>query len=233
MGQLYTSVEDRPEAMNLIEAAEVLIGKAEKYQVIETDADAAVIGEFRARVNQHIKDLDKERLEMGDGLRSTLDKINAKFNESIRRLREKLDRADYLLRKYLADKRAREEAERREAERKAREEQERRDVEQRAAEEEAAKLGIEPPPPLPVVVEALPAVSSGLTGSFGSRVGTRENWKYRITNIKKVPETYLVPVEDRVNKSVLNALARSQKDKAAVPGIEFYNEESIQSRVVS
>lgn len=231
--KLYTRIEDREQAVALIEAAEVLIAKAEKYEKIETDADAELVGEYRARVNQHMKDLEKERLEMGSGLRDTLDRINAKFNGHIATLKEKLARTDFVLRKYLTDKRERDEAERREAERKVREEQERRDAEQRAVEAEAAQLGIEPPPPLPApIVEAPPPVSSGLTGRYGSKVATRDNWKYRVVNIKKVPDQYLLPPEERVNKSVLNALARSQKDKASVPGIEFYSEESIASRVV-
>lgn len=50
-------------------------------------------------------------------------------------------------------------------------------------------------------------------------------------NIKQVPEAFLVPPEERVNKAALNALARSQKDKAKVKGIEFYSEETLQSRV--
>lgn len=209
-----------------IEAAEVLAERASKYFSVADDAQASLVGEFRAQLNAKIKDLDAERLDMGSGLRASLEKINAKYNGKITELKSILSRVDAGLRTYLVEQRRRaEEAERErvEAERRAREDQ-------AAAEAQAAEAGVEPPPP--VVFEAPPPVETKITGTMGSRVSTRDVWKWRITDIKKVPEQYLVAPEDRVQKSVLNALAKSQKENARVKGIEFYCEDTITSRVV-
>jgi hypothetical protein len=70
-------------------------------------------------------------------------------------------------------------------------------------------------------------------GTFGSKTSQRENWKYRVVDIAKVPEQFLVAPDERVQKSVLNALARSQKAAAQVPGIEFYNDPILASREAS
>lgn len=214
------------ERTEVIEAADVLAEKAAKYTHVTDENHAALVGEFRARLNDHIKALDKERLEMGAGARETLARINAKYNEKIEELRTYLKQVDSGLRVFLQDQRRRaEEAER------ARQEAERAAAKARAAEVKAAeKAGIEPPPPEPP--PPVVTIPTKIVGTAGSKVGTREVWKYRITNISKVPAAYLVPPEERVNKSVLNALAKSQKDKAKVPGIEFYCEDTIQSRVV-
>lgn len=215
------------ERTEVIEVAEVLADKAQKYTVVRDEADAALVGEFRARLNAHIKALDKERLEMGEGARQTLARINAKYNDKINELKGYLKQVDTGLRDYLTEQRRK--AEEAERARRAAEEEARRAREAELA--EAEKLGIEAPPE-PEPEPPPPAVTTNITGSAGSKVSTREVWKYRIVDIKKVPEAYLVPPEDRVNKSVLNALAKSQKDQAKVKGIEFYCEDTIQSRVL-
>lgn len=220
-------MNDVTERSETIEAAEVLASKVEKYTVVKDETHAALVGEFRARLNAHIKALDTERLEMGEGARRTLARINEKYNAKINELKGYLAQVDSGLRTYLAEQRRKaEEAER--ARRQA-------EIEAASAREaelaQAAELGIEAPPPPPP--EPLPpAIVTNITGTAGSKVGTREVWKYRIVDIKKVPEQYLVPPEERVNKAVLNALAKSQKENAKVKGIEFYAEDTIQSRIV-
>lgn len=231
MEMFVTKIEDRASAVALIEAAEVLIEKASNYQTIKTEADASLVGEYRARLNKHITDLDNERLEMGKGLRDTLAKINEKFNTPINLLKQKLAQVDAVLRAYLAEQRRladEAEARRKEAEETARRERE-REVQQ------AAELGIEAPAPLPppVMTDVVMPSPTKIAGTYGSKIGTREVWKYKIVDIKKVPEAYLVPPEERVNKSVLNALAKSQKGNASVRGIEFFCEDAMTSRVVT
>jgi hypothetical protein len=232
------TVPETPRSQELIAAAEVLLDRAGKFQVIQTPAEAELAAEYRARVNQQIKDLDAERLDMGAGLRETLLKINTRFNAPIEALKAKLGIVDLALKGYMAQQRALAEA----AERARREQEEARKREEarRLAEIEAARKAAEeanlPPPepePLPAPIpDPVPEfTTTRIEGSYGSKVGTREVWKYRIADIKKVPEQFLVPVEDRVNKGALNALARSMKDKAKVKGIEFYADETLQSRV--
>lgn len=233
------AIPESVRSRELIEAAEVLLERAGKFQVIQSDADAGLAAEYRARVNQQIKELDAERLDMGAGLRETLLKINARFNAPIEALKAKLGIVDLALKSYIANQRALAEAAeraRREQEEQLRQDEARRKAEYDAA-IEAARVANLPPPPEPepappVVLEPKPEFATKtIGGTYGSRVGTREVWKYRIVDIKKVPESFLVPVEDRVNKAALNALARSQKDKAKVKGIEFYSDENLQSRV--
>jgi hypothetical protein len=212
----------------LIEAAEVLLERAGKFAVIHDESEAALASEYRARVNQQIKDLDAERLDMGEGLRTTLAKINEKFNGPINALKAKLGAVDHAIKGYLQAQRALRDA----AEKAAREQEEQRLIEAMAARREAVAAGLPPPDePEPLPAPFIPDAPRSIEGSFGSKVSTREVWKYRIVDIKKVPEQFLVPVEERVNKSALNALARSMKGEAKVKGIIFYAEESLTSRV--
>lgn len=221
------TIPETPHSRELIEAAEVLLERAGKFQVIQSEEDAALAAEFRARVNQQIKDLDAERLDMGAGIRATLEKINARFNAPIQALKGKLAAVDGAIKAYMIQQRALAEAA--EKARREQEAQRQREIEEaRKAAEAAGQPAPPEPEPVPVIYEA---PTNKIEGTFGSKVGTREVWKYRIVDIKKVPEAFLVPPEERVNKAALNALARSQKDKAKVKGIEFYSEETLQSRV--
>lgn len=81
-------------------------------------------------------------------------------------------------------------------------------------------------------VAALPAVPTtrAIAGTYGSKTTMRDNWKYKVVDVSQVPEHLLVPPEERVQKAALNAMARAQKDKAKVPGIEFYNDPTPMSR---
>ena len=51
---------------------------------------------------------------------------------------------------------------------------------------------------------------------------TRKTWKYKVINTKLIPRQYMTHDDD-----ALSALAKALKEKAEVPGIEFYMEESI------
>jgi hypothetical protein len=67
-----------------------------------------------------------------------------------------------------------------------------------------------------------------------SGVSTRENWKAKVTDIKKlcgaiakgtVPITYVLP-----NESVLNARAKADRQTLNIPGVQAYNEPIISGR---
>jgi membrane protein involved in colicin uptake len=87
-------------------------------------------------------------------------------------------------------------------------------AEREAAERRALELASAP----------VAADTKTVAGKFGSKSGMRENWKYRVVDIRLVPENFLVAPDERVQKATLNALARSMKGQASVAGIEFYNE---------
>lgn len=46
---------------------------------------------------------------------------------------------------------------------------------------------------------------------------TRKFWKFKIVDEEKVPREYMAPDEKK-----LGSLARTEKEKASVPGVEFY-----------
>jgi hypothetical protein len=68
-----------------------------------------------------------------------------------------------------------------------------------------------------------------------SGIGTRENWKAKVTDLKKlcaaiakgtVPITYVLP-----NESVLNARAKADKSTLNIPGVVAYNEPIVSGRM--
>ena len=284
---LITSLMQHAEARKLMESAAVLLTKAEKYQVIPSDADAEVVSEFRARLNQTIKDLDTQRLAATEPHRNLVAKINGEANEKLKPMGEVLTRVDKVLKDYLADKEAKRQAalkaqqeeearlerERQEAERKAREATEAAQkaaadiaaaqaaLTQAGTEEDvkAAAQALEQAQAVQsaaintaaqsaaqmvqleqrqeVVSQAvIPAeVGKSIRGSHGSTTGLRDNWVWRIIDtpeqpasesVKLVPEAYLLPPEERLDKKVLTAKAKSLKKASTtdVPGIEFYND---------
>ena len=74
-----------------------------------------------------------------------------------------------------------------------------------------APVYVAPPPPRP----AAPKVE-GL--SF------QKNWKGRVVNFDLLPDMYKIS-----NDSAINTVARSLKEKAKIPGVEFYCEETSRS----
>ena len=50
----------------------------------------------------------------------------------------------------------------------------------------------------------------------------RVNWKFRIVDASKLPRQYLMPNEVTIGRDV-----REQKEKASIPGVEVYTEDSI------
>lgn len=51
---------------------------------------------------------------------------------------------------------------------------------------------------------------------------TRTMWTYRIVDKAKIPDEFKV-----IDEKTLGAMARSMKDKASVPGVEFYAEKKV------
>ena len=288
---LYTSIMQYAPAKALMESAAVLLSKAEKFQVIPSDADAELASEFRARLNQAIKDLDAQRLKATEEHRKLVEQMNAEANTKLVPMRAVLDKVDELLKAHLKRKQEEHQArlkaqqeeearvarERAEAERNAREAneaaqkaardaeaarvaaaqatsaEERLKAEQAAADadkahqdavattaQEASRMvQLETRQETLANLPMVSAPSKSIRGTYGSSTGLRDNWKWRLVNtpeqsaeqsVKLVPDAYLLAPEDRLDSKVLNALAKSQKDKAKVPGIEFYNDPTPASR---
>lgn len=250
---IYTDLSQRKSAVALAEAATVLVDKAAKYDTILADADAALVAELRARVNDQIKKLDEERLEMTKGARETVAMINSKFKVHIDALQGQLTRIDRVIKDYLRRK----ETEAKEAER-LRQEAAAKLAEEQAAAQAAAEAELlkaqkaetaedreraltaaaqaatqvqKLDKQLDVTLQApAPAAPTKITGVAGSKLSNRENWTWRVTDIGKVPEAYMIPPVDRLDRKVLDALAKSQKDRANVPGIEFFNDPILATR---
>ena len=121
-------------------------------------------------------------------------------------------------------RKAQEEAERLERERKL----------QDAIEAEAAGLSHEE---VEAIMEAPPtAVAPILAPTYAKATGisTRENWKARVVDLKKlcaavakglVPTTYILP-----NEPALNARAKADKLTLNIPGVQAYNDPIVSGR---
>lgn len=289
---IYTSIMQHGAARALMESAAVLLQKAEKFQSVPSDTDAELMGEFRARLNQTMKDLDTQRLAATEEHRKLVAKINAEANERLDPMEEVLKRVDKLLKEYRQKKadeaaaaiKAKQEEEARiarekaDAERKAREANEA--AQKAAADAVAAQQALATAATPEAQAEAqkkleeakatqessinvaaqsaaqavqleqradvlagmmIPTASKSIQGTYGSTSTLKDNWKWELidtpeqpaaASIKLVPEEYLVEPIARINKSVMNAKAKSVKKESttAVPGIRIYNDPVESSR---
>jgi hypothetical protein len=255
---LYSSARQDPEAAGLIEAAHVLQKKAEeKYtgMLIESAGDAEVLLEFRARANAVKAKLDKKRLELGEGLRTVLATLNLECATDITKLETIVKDADATLKAW----QKKQDDERAEQLRLQREEEDRVERERIAAAQQVAdaqKLAAtatteeDKRAATELVQEAqhktdqlehrqetlanIPApapVSHSIRGSHGSSGGLRDNWTWELVDITQVPEAYLKAPEDRLNRAVITAHVKSNKDAVPIAGIKIKNDAVINTRV--
>jgi hypothetical protein len=99
---IYTDISQRPTAVALREAAQVLVAKGEKYtKAPATPADAEVMAEFRARLNETINKLDAERLETTAPARKVVGDLNADFNATLTPAEALLKKVDAAMKDYL------------------------------------------------------------------------------------------------------------------------------------
>jgi hypothetical protein len=83
---------------------------------------------------------------------------------------------------------------------------------------EVIEAAVNAPPPPVVVTAALPKVPG---------MGTRKIWKARVVNEKLIPREWLIP-----DMKAINGHATDRKERAAIPGVQFYFEEVDQIRKV-
>jgi hypothetical protein len=240
---LYTAIEQRPKALELLESVEVLREASITISPITDDIQASRAAEMRAQANQLAKDLDAERLETTSGLRLLVERLNTRFNPAVSFLQGLVKSIDKAVLAHMNEK-----ARKQRAEREALEAAQRADHERLRA--EAAALNVEPPPPPPPVVMPPSASPFKITGSHGAALGQRDNWKWRVTDISKVPESLLVAPAERIEKAAMNSLAKSRAKTViaalqlgpndapptvltdAIPGIELYNDAGLSSRTL-
>lgn len=268
---IYRAPEEYTPLVPLMEAAAVLLEKAKKYTgvVIQTDSDAELIGELRARMNDHANKMDSERLELTAGLRALVKTLNDKVNDTyVRPLQADVKTLDVSISAFFAKKKAdaeaaaakkladenaaRAAAEAAETQRQEAEAQ-RLAAEQLAADatteedkaaaqqlaQEAAQRSHNAAVDVAAAVHTMEVASTAvvtaprksMSGVAGSYIGMRDNWIAEVVDASLVPEGYLIPPIERVDMKVLSALAKSQKDKASVPGVVFKNVPVPNSRV--
>jgi len=237
------------------ESTVVILGKMQELEKhlenmpeVADEEQASLVSEYRTQLKLQAKELDTERLGMTKPIRELTTTLNQKYNVHIERAERAARLCDNLLMPYMQEqKRIREEAERAAAE--AKREEDKLKAEEEAALKRAQQIATETADAAALteaegdVSEARAALNKlgtrtskapmapakSVTGALGSKTGLREVWKYKVVDISKVPEEYLLPPEERVRKGELNKVAKSQQGNAAVPGIEFYSEDILSS----
>lgn len=244
---LYTDPSQSETTVVILNDIQQLESHLENMPEVKAAEEAELVSEYRTQLRKRAKELDQERLNMTKPFRDGVTNLNQKYNVHIERAERAAKLADNLLMPYMKEQaRQREEAERAAREQREAEERARREAEE--AEREAERIAKESTD-AEALQEAESKVSSAraalnelgtrtskqvvppksVTGALGSTTGLRKVWKYRVVDISRVPEEYLLPPEERVRKGELNKIAKSQQETASVPGIEFYAEDILSS----
>jgi len=244
--QIYNDPSEKESTVAILTNVHVLESKLENMPDVTTAEQAEIVSEYRAQLRRQVKDLDAERLAMTAPIREHITMLNQKYNVHIERAERAGKLCDSLLMPYMKEqariREAAEAAERQrraeEAEAKRKEEEALREAQRVAAETKdaealkeaeakvtAAKAGLNELRTRPV----MPTAAKSVTGMLGSKTGLRKVWKYKIVDISKVPEQFLLPPEERVQKGELNKIAKRDQETAHVPGVEFYYEDSLSS----
>lgn len=210
-----------------------LVSAAEAVRIVDQDSYNVAcallltsIKPFRSRWKAYWEEVKKPAYE-------TYKAIQKKFTDGD----EPLERAERSIKAEIAKWDAEQERLRQEKQREAElaarkaEEEERLRIATLAEESGATKEEIDAIVDAPVTVVAPPVEP---TYQKASGVSTRENWKCRVVDIKKlcaaiakgtVPATYVLP-----NEAVLNARARADKATLNVPGVVAYNQPIVSGR---
>jgi hypothetical protein len=200
------------EIKNMVDACQKFTIKDEETLARATD----MISQIRGLENR-LEDARKEAIEES---RSFTDAVNGK----VREWRNPLKDAGQILSRKILDFRRVLEQKRREAEEKARKEAERL---QAKLNKKAEKTGA---PPVEVPAPVVPKTSNVTRGSVGKAAG-RKTWKVRLTDIKALAKAVAegeAPQELlQFNENFGNQLARASKGARKIPGVEFFEQESL------
>ena len=213
--KVFTSYLQAPDAIEQMELAKALIESASVVVTITNEEEAAKVSEYRHQCNQAAGKLDTMRLIVTTGARQVVQAINDEFNPQIEALKSESNKAGIKVSDYLMEKQARASEE---ATVKSMEDIDRAKEGVLTAREEVNTL------------TKRPEKQGQITGVMGSKTSLRGRWTWKITDIAKVPEEYLVEPDQRVLKAKLNSEASGRKENANVQGIKFYKTTTVTSR---
>ena len=179
---------------------------------INSDKDAELIGQFlkdcKETEGEILSELEPEKKAKYDEYKKVLDQL--------KKLTAPLDKASKLFRKKLSAWTTEQERVRREAERKAIEDARRKAEEKRLA--EAIETGDESRLDEPIIPEVEVDVKEVYKPD---NISYRENWKFKITDEKKIPREFLTP-----DLKKLGEYTRAMKGQGSIPGVAIYSEKS-------
>ena len=246
MPVIYTDPSQSEATVVILENMKALEDALDNMPPVKTAEDAELVSEYRAQSKKQAKGLNDERLSMTAPLREVTTRLNQKYNVHIEQAERAAKLCDNLLLPYMQEQRQiREAAEQEERERKAAADKARREEEAAIAEAQRIASETQDTAALARAEEQVnksraalnqlrtrplaPTPAKSITGALGSKTGLRKVWKYKVVDITKVPEQYLVDPEDRIRKVELKAIAQKDQDNAFVPGIEFYYKDTLSS----
>lgn len=218
------------------------LATVEAITTIDTGEDY----ELAARYLQDLKSLSRALVDQAEPFIKAAHQLHRGLTERRKKLLDPVDRQDKRLRQLLIDYDRKVERERIEAERKAREEAEaqRREQQQRLEDEaqtKADKLAAEgrndeAEAVLDEAVEATTMldqepvyVPSAPAPVKTQGVARRQNWTYEVTDLPALIKAAAAPGGEwlmaylTVDEKVLGSAARTQKDKAHIPGVRIYD----------
>lgn len=200
------TVEVRP-----IKQAGASLAEQAERAVVETPEQASKMTDLLGYVKAQLRKADDARKALVKPLNDHVKWINQQFKDAT----EDLNQADAIGRRKIRDyelERARQARE--EAERRRREEEERllAEAQARAAEgeaEEADKI-------LETEIPDAPKVAP-TRGDFGASTTTRKVWKFRVTNLAKVPVQFIRLDEQAVRQAIRDG-------SREIEGLEIYED---------
>lgn len=247
MPRIYTDPNQSKTTVAIVGDMDMLESKLTNMPNVTTDEEAEIVSEYRAQFRAKKNLLDKERLAMTEGARSTVAMVNDKYREIIERAERCTQLADNKLLPFMQERERQRLAAVAEAERQRDEEEEAQRVAQQAK-DDAERIAAETQDAEALkeaeskVVDARAGLDAlrrtpapqpekkAVQGVLGSGTAMRKNWKYRIADFSLVPEEWLIPEVERLDKGKLNTVAKRDQANAHVPGIEFYYEDALTSR---
>lgn len=181
-----------------------VVAKAETFEIVSELTAAEANGTLRWIAGAK-QELEERRKFFVKPLNDHVKEINALFKE----VGDPLNIADRLMRTKVIEWRKQVE----EVARKKQAELQRRAEQARARQEEkAAAKGEPPPPPAPVPTIEVPKTAGGVT--------TVKTWTFEITDITKVPRTYLDLNETLVRKHIRAGVRE-------IPGLRIYQQDTV------
>jgi len=204
--------------------------RAEDFRslAIRHQEDYEVAGIMLQDVKGRLKRLEELRKGMTRPLDESKRKIMDLFKKPLDRLSEMESIIKRKMLKYCDDVKRMAAEEQRRLEEKAKKEEERKrkqlearakkvresgdDLKADSLQKEAEGVSV----PVMRVEEEVPIVD----GTY-----TRKIWKFKIVDQNQIPREYMIPDE-----ALLSSIAKTKKEKAQIPGVEFFFEETIASR---